>query len=96
MPKRSPLAEKLDEVRENIAAAAAKARRDAKEVTLIAVTKTVTPEISSIRLSPPKASRAKLPAINPTPIDPKTSTAIQPELMYSILIPFPILPCRHD
>jgi len=44
VPKRSPLAEKLDEVRENIAAAAAKARRDAKEVTLIAVTKTAAPE----------------------------------------------------
>src|SRR2546422_5860382 len=58
--------------------------------------KTARPEINSIRLSPPKASRAKLPAINPTPIDPKTSIVIQAELKYSTLIPFPILPCLQD
>ncbi len=40
MAKRSPLAEKLDEVKDRIAAAAAKARRDPAEVTLVAVTKT--------------------------------------------------------
>jgi pyridoxal phosphate enzyme (YggS family) len=44
VPKRSPLAEKLDDVRDRIAAACAKARRDPKEVTLIAVTKTAAPE----------------------------------------------------
>lgn len=44
MAKRSPLAEKLDEVRERIAAAAAKAKREASEVTLIAVTKSAAPE----------------------------------------------------
>ena len=38
--KRSPLAEKLDEVRDRIAAAATKAKRDPAEITLIAVTKT--------------------------------------------------------
>jgi pyridoxal phosphate enzyme (YggS family) len=42
--KKSPLAENLDEVRKRIAAAAAKAGREAKEVTLIAVTKTAAPE----------------------------------------------------
>jgi len=42
--KRSPLAERLDEVRERIAAAAAKAKRDPKEITLIAVTKSAAPE----------------------------------------------------
>jgi pyridoxal phosphate enzyme (YggS family) len=42
--KKSPLAEKLDEVRDRIAAAAAKAGREAREVTLIAVTKTAAPE----------------------------------------------------
>jgi pyridoxal phosphate enzyme (YggS family) len=42
--KRSPLGEKLDEVRERIAAAAQKARRDPAEVTLVAVTKTAAPE----------------------------------------------------
>ena len=40
MAKRSPLAEKLDEVRDRIAAAAAKAKRDPREITLVAVTKT--------------------------------------------------------
>jgi hypothetical protein len=42
--KRSPLAEKLDEVRNRIAAAAARARRESSEVTLVAVTKTAAPE----------------------------------------------------
>src|SRR5713101_3806974 len=58
--------------------------------------KTARPEINSIRLSPPNASSAKLPAISPSPIDPRTSTVIHPELRYSILIPFPILPRLHD
>ena len=40
----SPLSEKLDEVRDKIAAAAAKAKREPGEVTLIAVTKTAAPE----------------------------------------------------
>jgi pyridoxal phosphate enzyme (YggS family) len=44
MAKRSPLAEKLDEVRDRIAAATAKAKREPTEVTLIAVTKTAAPE----------------------------------------------------
>ena len=44
MAKRSPLAEKLDEVKDRIAAACAAARRDPAEVTLIAVTKTAAPE----------------------------------------------------
>ncbi len=44
MAKKSPLSEKLDEVREKIAAAAAKAKRDPAEVTLVAVTKTAAPE----------------------------------------------------
>jgi pyridoxal phosphate enzyme (YggS family) len=42
--KRSPLAEKLDDVKDRIEKACAKARRDPKEVTLIAVTKTAAPE----------------------------------------------------
>jgi PLP dependent protein len=42
--KRSPLAEKLDEVKERIAAACAKVKREPSEVTLIAVTKTAAPE----------------------------------------------------
>jgi pyridoxal phosphate enzyme (YggS family) len=42
--KLSPLAEKLEQVRERIAAAAVKARREPSEVTLIAVTKTAAPE----------------------------------------------------
>src|SRR5205807_6250438 len=58
--------------------------------------KTAIPEISSIRLSPPNANRAKLPAISPNPMDPKTSINIQAELTYSTLIPFPILACLHD
>jgi hypothetical protein len=44
MAKRSPLAEKLQIVRERLAAAAAKAKRDPSEITLIAVTKTAAPE----------------------------------------------------
>ena len=40
----SPLAERLTEVRDRIATAATKAGRDAKDVTLIAVTKTAAPE----------------------------------------------------
>jgi pyridoxal phosphate enzyme (YggS family) len=42
--KRSPLAEKLDEVRARIAAAATAAKREPSEVTLVAVTKTAGPE----------------------------------------------------
>jgi pyridoxal phosphate enzyme (YggS family) len=42
--KRSPLAEKLDEVRTRIADAAIKAKREPSEVTLIAVTKSAAPE----------------------------------------------------
>jgi len=42
--KKSPLAERLDEVRERIAAACDKAKREPGEVTLIAVTKTAAPE----------------------------------------------------
>jgi hypothetical protein len=42
--KRTPLAEKLDEIRERIAKAAAKVKRDPAEVTLVAVTKTAAPE----------------------------------------------------
>lgn len=44
MAKKSPLAVKLDEVRDRIAAACANAKRDTTEVTLIAVTKTAAPE----------------------------------------------------
>ena len=44
MAKRSPLAEKLDEVKDRIAAAATKAKREPGEVTLVAVTKTAAPE----------------------------------------------------
>ena len=42
--RRSPLGEKLHEVRDRIALAATKAGRDPKDVTLIAVTKTAAPE----------------------------------------------------
>lgn len=42
--KSSPLAVRLDEVRDRIANACAKARREPSEVTLIAVTKTAAPE----------------------------------------------------
>lgn len=44
MAKKSPLAEKLDEIRGRIIRAAAKAKRDPGEITLIAVTKTAAPE----------------------------------------------------
>jgi PLP dependent protein len=44
LAKRSPLAERLDEVRDRIAAACAKAKREPAEVTLVAVTKTAAPE----------------------------------------------------
>ena len=44
MAKRSPLADKLEEVRGRIAEAAAKAKRDPGEITLVAVTKTAAPE----------------------------------------------------
>ena len=44
MAKRSPLAERLDEVRDRIARACAAAKREPSEVTLIAVTKTAAPE----------------------------------------------------
>jgi pyridoxal phosphate enzyme (YggS family) len=44
MAKRSPLAEKLEQLRERIAAAAVKAKREPTEVTLVAVTKTAAPE----------------------------------------------------
>lgn len=44
MAKKSPLAEKLEKVRERIAAAAAKAKRDPGEITLVAVTKSAAPE----------------------------------------------------
>jgi pyridoxal phosphate enzyme (YggS family) len=42
--KRTPLGEKLDEIRERIASACARAKRQTSEVTLIAVTKTAAPE----------------------------------------------------
>jgi pyridoxal phosphate enzyme (YggS family) len=42
--KRTPLADKLDEVRGRIEAACAKARREPADVTLVAVTKTAAPE----------------------------------------------------
>jgi len=42
--KRTPLAERLDEVKQRIADAAAKANRDPREVTLVAVTKNAAPE----------------------------------------------------
>ena len=42
--KKSPLAEKLDEVRQRIAEAATKAKREPSEVTLVAVTKSAAPE----------------------------------------------------
>ena len=44
MAKRSPLAEQLDDVKQRIAAACAKGKREVSEVTLIAVTKTAAPE----------------------------------------------------
>ena len=44
MAKRSPLAEKLDEVKARIAKACEKGKRDPADVTLVAVTKTAAPE----------------------------------------------------
>lgn len=44
MAKRTPLAERIKEVQDRIAEAAGAAKRDPKEVTLIAVTKTAAPE----------------------------------------------------
>lgn len=44
MAKQSPLAEKLDEIRSRIAAAAVKAKREPGGVTLVAVTKSAAPE----------------------------------------------------
>jgi len=44
LAKRSPLAERLDEVKGRMAAACAKAKREPSEVTLVAVTKTAAPE----------------------------------------------------
>src|ERR1700729_3864610 len=44
MAKRSALAEKLQDIKDRIAAAAAKAKRDPSEITLVAVTKTAAPE----------------------------------------------------
>jgi pyridoxal phosphate enzyme (YggS family) len=44
LAKRTPLAERLDEVKDRIAAACAKAKREPSEVTLVAVTKTAAPE----------------------------------------------------
>jgi pyridoxal phosphate enzyme (YggS family) len=42
--KRTPLGEKLDDVRQRLAKAAAKAKREPSDITLIAVTKTASPE----------------------------------------------------
>src|SRR4051794_5004718 len=42
--KKSPLAERLDEVKDRIAAAATKAGREPGDITLVAVTKTAAPE----------------------------------------------------
>lgn len=44
MAKKSPLAEKLEQIRERLAKACAKASREVSEVTLVAVTKTAAPE----------------------------------------------------
>ncbi len=44
MAKLSPLAERLNEVKERISAACVKAKREPSEVTLVAVTKTAAPE----------------------------------------------------
>jgi pyridoxal phosphate enzyme (YggS family) len=44
MAKKSPLSEKLDDIRERISAAAIKAKRDPAEITLVAVTKSAAPE----------------------------------------------------
>jgi pyridoxal phosphate enzyme (YggS family) len=42
--KRTPLGEKLDDLKQRIASAAIKAKRDPAEITLVAVTKTAAPE----------------------------------------------------
>src|SRR5215217_2935291 len=42
--KKTPLAEKLDEIKDRIAQAATKAKREPAEVTLVAVTKNAAPE----------------------------------------------------
>jgi uncharacterized pyridoxal phosphate-containing UPF0001 family protein len=42
--KNTPLAEKLDEIKDRIAQAATKAKREPNEVTLVAVTKNAAPE----------------------------------------------------
>jgi len=44
VPAKSPLAERLEKIREQMASACAAARRDPSEVTLLAVTKTAAPE----------------------------------------------------
>lgn len=44
MARNSPLAERLEQIRQRIASACAQARREPSEVTLIAVTKTAAPE----------------------------------------------------
>lgn len=44
MARKTALQERLDDIRQRISDAAAKARRDAAEITLVAVTKTATPE----------------------------------------------------
>ena len=44
MAKKTPLAEKLDEIRDRIANAAVKAKREPSEVTLVAVTKSAAPD----------------------------------------------------
>ncbi len=44
MARKSPLSDKLDEVRDRIAKACAQAKREVAEVTLVAVTKTAAPE----------------------------------------------------
>ena len=73
MAKKSPLSEKLDEVRDKIAAAAAKAKREPAEVTLVAVTKTAAPEqireivqlgVSDLGESRVQAITQRIPQIN--------------------------------
>src|ERR1700686_4739831 len=49
-----------------------------------------------MRLSPPNASKAKLPAIKPNPTEPRASTIIHTELKYSTLMPVPILNRLQD
>ena len=73
MAKKSPLAEKLDEVRDRIATAATKANREPREVTLIAVTKTAAPEqirevvqlgVADLGESRVQAIQQRIPQIN--------------------------------